>query len=312
MSPRSHVDVPPALRRRATQVWGDRGRQWLDDLPDHVAACAAAWSLDVGAVFDLSYHWVAAARTVDGTDVVLKLGVPGEPHLVREASVLGRWGGAGAARLVGTDLARGALLLERARPGTMAAELVPSDDDAASRALGRVARALHRADHAGLGLRDIATEAASLEEHAGRHGAHDPLPDGIVLQARDLLLELTRTRSRAVLLHGDLHHHNVLRDTGPGHTGTGGWMAIDPHGWVGDPGFEIGPMLYNPLGTDPAVLVGLLPGRLDVLADELDQPRDRLRAWGFVMAVLSQVWSCQDGGSPEAGPGAVADALRPR
>ena len=126
-------------------------------------------------------------------------------------------------------------------------------------------------------------------------------------QARDLLLDLTRSRDAAVLLHGDLHHDNVLRPERDR-----GWVAIDPHGWVGDPGFEVGPLLYNPLRTDPAELVRLPPSRLEAYADGLGQPLDRLRAWGFVAAALSQVWSCEDGGAPEAGPGAVADALRPR
>ncbi len=90
-----------------------------------------------------------------------------------------------------------------------------------------------------------------------------------------------------------------------------GWTANDPHGWVGDLGFEVGPVLYNPWATDPDVLTRLLPRRLDRLAEELDQPRDRLGASGFVAAVLSQVWSCEDGGAPHAGPAAVAVALRP-
>ncbi len=70
-------------------------------------------------------------------------------------------------------------------------------------------------------------------------------------------------------------------------------------------------MLYNPFATDPRTLVGLLPRRLEVAAEVLDEPLERLRAWGFVAAVLSQVWSCEDGGAPEPAPGAVLEALRP-
>lgn len=304
MTPAS-VHVPDALRRNAVQVWGERGRAWLDDLPRLVADLADRWDLEVGPPFVLSFHWVAPCRRADGTVAVLKVGVPGEPHLAREAAVLGRWGGRGAVALLDVDLPRGALLLDRADPGTLAADLVPHDDEAATRALLQVARQLHLADPTGLDLRDIASERASLEAHLATYGAADPLPRGQVARAADLLDELTTSRTRVVLLHGDLHHDNVLRHAA-------GWAAIDPHGWVGDPGFEVGPLLYNPIASDPAVLLRLLPRRLEVAAEVLDEPLDRLRAWGFVAAVVSQVWSCEDGGAPEAAPGAVAESLAPR
>ena len=310
--PTSGPQVPDVLRRNAAQVWGDAGRAWLEALPDHLAACARRWDLVVSEPFELSYHWVAPARTASGDAVVLKLGVPGQPHLVREAAVLRRWDGRGAVRLLGDDPARGALLMERAEPGTPVADLVRERDEQATRAVLRVARSLHAADPDGLDLPDLVTEAASMAAHTALHGAHDPLPAGFVEQARELLVDLTRTRTSVVLLHGDLHHDNVLRHHGDGPEGTADWVAIDPHGWRGDPGFEVGPLLHNPLATPPDELVRLLPRRLDVAAEVLGQPPERLRAWGFVAAVLSQVWSCEDGGAPEPGPGAVAEALRPR
>ncbi len=38
------VTVPEAVRRNVVQVWGEPGRAWLDDLPQHLAACSARWS----------------------------------------------------------------------------------------------------------------------------------------------------------------------------------------------------------------------------------------------------------------------------
>ena len=83
-----------------------------------------------------------------------------------------------------------------------------------------------------------------------------------------------------VVLHGDLHHGNVLR--GPDDT----WVAIDPHGFVGDPGYDGGALLYNPDNRDATLLV---PRRIEQLSDHGD--RDRVIAWGYVMGVLSQIWS---------------------
>ena len=43
-----------------------------------------------------------------------------------------------------------------------------------------------------------------------------------------------------MVLHGDLHHDNVLRHGD-------GWVVIDPHGYVGDAAVEPATMLYNPI-----------------------------------------------------------------
>jgi streptomycin 6-kinase len=109
------------------------------------------------------------------------------------------------------------------------------------------------------------------------------------------------------VLHGDLHHDNVLRaDREP-------WLAIDPHGVVGDPGAEVGAMLYNPDPSrrDPA-LVALVPARIEQLADGLGLPIERVVAWGFVQAVLSAVWTAEERGAATTRALDVALALEPR
>ncbi|MFD0747010.1 aminoglycoside phosphotransferase family protein [Phytohabitans flavus] len=109
------------------------------------------------------------------------------------------------------------------------------------------------------------------------------------------------------MLHGDLHHDNVLRaEREP-------WLAIDPHGVVGDPGYEAGPMVYNP---DPDrredELLALVPTRVEQLADGMGLPIDRVVAWAFVTAVLSEVWNAEDAGQVGTRALDVALALLPR
>jgi streptomycin 6-kinase len=93
-----------------------------------------------------------------------------------------------------------------------------------------------------------------------------------------------------VLLHGDFHHYNVLTaERAP-------WLAIDPKGMLGDPGYESGPFLLNPRLDGAETSAGVLRRRLDVLAEELDYDRARLRDWGIAHAVLSACWSAEDEG----------------
>jgi streptomycin 6-kinase len=94
-----------------------------------------------------------------------------------------------------------------------------------------------------------------------------------------------------VLLHGDLHHENVLRSRREP------WLAIDPKGVAGEPAYEAGALLRNPY---PRLLEEPEPGRLasrrlDRLAGELKLDRSRLRDWAFAQAVLSAIWHLEDG-----------------
>jgi streptomycin 6-kinase len=88
-----------------------------------------------------------------------------------------------------------------------------------------------------------------------------------------------------MLLHGDLQHHNILRS---GDT----WLAIDPKGVVGDPGYEVGASFYNPMPLilDVPDLEQMLARRVAQLSEELGMERERIRGWALVKSVLN-AWS---------------------
>jgi streptomycin 6-kinase len=96
-----------------------------------------------------------------------------------------------------------------------------------------------------------------------------------------------------VLLHGDVHHLNILAG------GNGEWRLIDAKGLIGEPAYEVGTFLQNPrrlfARADPA-LAPMLARRLDILSEELGIDRERLRRWGLAQSVLSAWWSYEDHG----------------
>ena len=298
--------IPTVLARNVVETWGAEGERWLADLPALVAAVAQDWGLQVGSRFDLSYNWVAAATQADGTPAVLKLGLPKAGHLTHEAAALAAFDGGGAVRLLAYDADRGALLLERAQPGVMARHLVPEHDREATAAAIAVIKRLHRPPPPDCPLPNLEVEADSFSGHLRTYPGDDPLPRHLVERAGRLFDELCATATTRVVLHGDLHHDNILSATREP------WLAIDPHGWLGDPGYDVGALLYNP---DPDLrddrLVALVPVRVEQLAEGLGMPLERIVAWGFVMAVLSQVWTAQGGGTPSCRPLDVAMQLLP-
>src|SRR5262245_28736003 len=92
--------IPEAFRRRITELHGEVGAAWLEQLPCLVAEFEARWGLTVGSpVADLSYNYVAPAQAADGKPLMLKLGVPGG-ELRSEGEALRLFGGRSMARLL--------------------------------------------------------------------------------------------------------------------------------------------------------------------------------------------------------------------
>lgn len=300
------IALPATFTRRVEASWGPDGRRWLADLPRIAAQVALRWELQAADPFPLSLNWVTRVRRADGTTAVLKLGVPEAGHLADEAAALEFFAGRGAVAVLARDDARGALLLEEARPGVPVRSLVPDRDEAATAAIIEVIRRLHRPAAPGVPLPELSRRVASFDEHLRRFPVDDPLPRHLVERARHLFAELCATATERVVLHGDLHHDNVLT------AGREPCLAIDPHGVIGDPGYEIGALLYNPdpKSADDTVL-HLLPARIEQLADGLGMPTERVVGWGFVQAVLSEVWTFEGDGRTTMRSLRVAQRLLP-
>jgi streptomycin 6-kinase len=285
--------VPERLARTFVDLFGDAGRAWLEHLPDLVTECERRWSLSVGPPLEnLSYNYIAPAMRADGTEVVLKLGYP-HPELTSEIEALSIYDGRGSVRLLDADLDRGALLLERLRPGTLLLHTSVIDDDEATRIAARVMRRLWRPVSAGHPFRTVARWAEGLTKmraHFG--GTTGPLPERLVERAEALFAELLGSMEEPVLLHGDLHHENILRaEREP-------WLAIDPKGIVGEPAYEVGALLRNMADQllERPQPWRVVARRVDILAEELGFDRARMLEWGLAQAVLSAWWCIEDHG----------------
>src|SRR5262249_58372405 len=95
------------------------GLHWLERLPERVNELAQAWSLTVHPAFDVEgfISWTAPAQLPDGSDVVLKVGLP-HPETRHQADALRVYDGNGAVRLLRVSGDGFALPLERCLPRT--------------------------------------------------------------------------------------------------------------------------------------------------------------------------------------------------
>lgn len=280
--------LPDEFRLRIIDVHGQPGALWLEALPGQIKVMEQRWKLEVLPPYPLSYNFVAPANGPNGEAWVLKLGVP-NPELTGEIQALRGFNGRGAVKLIHGDPLEGVLLIERIQPGTPLSDI--ADDEQATRLAARIMKRLWRKVPQSLGLRTIAYLGAGLQRLRQRFdGGCGPFSADLVAMAE---ATLTQTHpAPACLLHGDLHHDNILFDQ------RRGWLAIDPAGILGDPGYEVGSLLINPLPETPerADLSDLLRTRLEILSSELDMPLERLRRWGIFKCVLSAWWDFEDHG----------------
>lgn len=297
--------LPARFEQTIGEVFGEAGRDWLRRLPELRRECERRWHIRVGAPFELSYNYVAAAERADGTPVVLKMGVP-NPELFSEMEALQLYEGRGIARLLEADRAQGAMLLERLMPGTPLYEVAAADDDQATRLAAEVMQALWRPvpPEKQAAFPTAAQWAEGLNRlRVAFDGGTGPFPTALVEQAERLFADLLAEPGEPVLLHGDLHHANILRDGDDG-----GWRAVDPKGLLGDPAFEAAALLRNPPGSP--LVAARAARRVAIIAEVTGLPRGRLAGWGYAGAVLASAWAVEDGTDPSPWLSA-AEAMAP-
>jgi streptomycin 6-kinase len=224
----------------------------------------------------------------EGAPAMLKIAV--EPDERAGADLMAWWAGQGAARVLALDDA--ALLLERGTGvRSLAAMAKDGQDDEASRILCEAAAVLYQ--KTGPGRPDLVPLDRwfeALPPAAATRG-------GILAAAWDTARDLFATPSDIVVLHGDLHHDNVL-DFGPR-----GWLAIDPKCLVGERGFDFANIFRNPDGLvfdseAAAITAARLAHRSHVIAATTGIERRRLLQWTLAFAGLSAAWIFGDGDTP--------------
>ncbi len=126
------------------------------------------------------------------------------------------------------------------------------------------------------GLIDPATRAPAIPR--------GPAIERAAAIARDLL----EATGEEVVLHGDIHHANVLDFAGQ-------WLAIDPKGLIGDRAFDYANIFCNP---DTATAIANFPRRLAIVSEHSGIDQQTLRSWITAWCALSASWTMESGGTP--------------
>jgi streptomycin 6-kinase len=275
--------VPYAFCKKITACFGEKGTQWLMHLDDTVHTYEENWSLYIGEpISNLSYNYVLRAQIHGGTPVILKLGIPGH-EFNNEVQTLQIYDGKGCARLLQVDAAGGAMLLECLEPGVMLRE--EKDERTALLHYAEVWKALRRPLPSHMLVPKVADWMKGLDRFLQNQTGDATILVELVYKAKMFFGEIISSEPEE-LLHGDLHHQNILYTNE-------GWKAIDPKGLAGSRYFDVTSFLVNEL-KDVSNAKAVLNDRVSMLSEELQLNRERILKAGFAMAILYTCWSVEE------------------
>ncbi|MEO5324324.1 aminoglycoside phosphotransferase family protein [Mesorhizobium sp. CC13] len=244
-------------------------------------------------------------RLADGGPAIVKALKPFDDVAdeLRGAHYLGWRDGVCAVRLLGLEGRQ--MLLEYAGDRLLTDELNEQGDrhatDIANEVLARLFSPSDTLPPAGLQPLRLRYESLFKKARADRDAGVDSLYVEVAVIAERLLSNPYELR----VLHGDLHHDNIL-------LGARGWLVIDPKGILGDPAFDAANLFYNPLHRHD---LSLNPERIAYMAESfartLGQRPDAILDHAIAWGCLSSSWHAEDRNvADEASELAVVAAIR--
>jgi streptomycin 6-kinase len=275
--------LPDVYTNNIKFVHKEKGQVWLDNLAKLINDCEKRWNIKVlDEPFELSFNFVAAAIFADGREAVLKLSVPSQDFL-NELEALKRFKQK-MVQLLDYDEEKGIILLERLKPGKMLSTI--DDDEVATRIAASVLKELWIPIGEDCSLPTTKNREASLiairRENPSGLG---PISAQMLEDAEYFFKKMNETSIQSYLLHGDLHHYNILSKNNS-------WMVIDPQGLIGEREYDLIQFLLNKLPEKDCKEV--IKKRIDIFAEELGLNKERILMWGIAHSILSTAWSVED------------------
>ena len=268
------------LKQNIIKIYGAEGKKWLDSLPEITNKIAQKHNLSgLTLVNNMTFNYVASGYENDDP-IILKIGM-NDKALTKEASCLKAFVKHAVAEVIAHD--DNMIIMQRAVPGSTLKAHFPDNDIDATKVLCASIKELHKASIPEIhNFYHLSELFKTLDQKLD-------IPDEILGKAKHLKDQLLSTTTKEVLLHGDLHHDNILKNAD-------NWLVIDPKGFIGDPAFEPAAHLYNPI---PELLQEnqpreIITNRINICSAELGIDAQRITDWLYAKSVLCWAWSLED------------------
>lgn len=272
----------PSTTTAIKNLFGSEGKSWLPVQTDRINRFIQQHELEVTGYIDggLAMNEICCVRR-GSEQFILKTGYP-NPELFTEIQVLHLWKDKpGCVQLVEADEEAGILLLRRVTPGTTFRDqpvetrstVIPNifDEVVLSTELESFPT-----------YEDWLTQAFEIYRDSGS----DVMGETIDM-AEHKFREVWHGYDDRWVLHGDLHHENMLRSDDD-------WIAIDPKGVVGPLVMNYGRFMHNFAKDEPLPVAEMITRRAESLAGRFSAYE--LIVAGFIDVILSCVWTVNDRG----------------
>ncbi len=230
-------------------------------------------------IFEHVDRAVYAADSPEFGPVILKRDA-NIPQLKSEYKMLSRLNGNRCCRAYAFDEVNGLLLEERLLPGTVLREEISLERRI--NAFADVFRAIHTPETEGETYLDWLD--------AAKDNCKDAAWSARAYYAHAICRELFEKYADRMLLHGDLHHDNILL------CADGSYAIIDPKAVVGPAILDIPRFILNEIGDAPAETAAPhIQNVIRLIAVRLSYPEKDI-AKGFIMeSILENLWNMEDG-----------------
>ena len=280
------MHIPQPFQEKIIRSFGEKGRNWLSQLPQLFNECVGKWKLtDMQTSTDLSYNYVCFGEHPEHGKVALKIGVP-HLDLFSEMEAISLFEGHGLCHSYAVDESRGAMLIERILPGGELRQIQnPQQRFKIAASLYRQMKVTPPAD---CNLPEYSSLIITAIQRSKKVSTIPPQIRVWLDEIHTLYQSLEARSESKVVLHCDLHHMNILQDGDS-------WRAIDPKGFVGLRAVEPARFIENELNLFPASHpLGAIDQMTTLFAQAIDTPKAEVASCLFIDSVLSTYWSVED------------------
>ncbi|MFW6007164.1 MAG: aminoglycoside phosphotransferase family protein [Halanaerobiales bacterium] len=287
------LELPKFFKNKIKREFGkEAGKKWLESLPEILGKCLKKWNLskwEIGQ--DLSYNLICFALSPDYGEVVLKIGFP-HPDLFTEMTALALYNGRNICKCYDQDKELGAMLLEKIFPGINLTHL--EDNEKKVEIASDLITKLYINIDQNYNLPEYKDWLQRAFKTARKKKIAGKKMFSFISRAEKIYNKLETANYSEVLLHGDLHHFNILKD------GDQGWKVIDPKGVIGFPFFECARFMENQLNmvVDTSISESL-QRMIEIFSEKFEVAPGIIAKTLFVDYVLSTCWSFEDNVDPK-------------
>ncbi len=248
------------------------------------------WSLDdIEKIYEFNNKAVYSAKSIKWGNVIIKIN-ENKDELASEYNMLKELDGEGSCRVFVYDSEYGILIEERIIPGTE---------------LRKEQRAESRISHFIEVFQSIHKEIDnenSFETYldwlirADRFCIENNIEEVLRENMHKALIigqEMFNKYSERVLLHGDLHHDNILKND------NGDYFMIDPKGIIGPAIFDIPRYILNEIDfVSEDERKRHIRHIIDLISEKIKYPVSDIIKLFFMEVILANVWNVEDGIKP--------------